>query len=172
MLCERCNQNKATLFVSEYKDDEIKGYYLCNDCAKTKENMVNLTNPEVENVITGILDMVLGANLKKVRPSSVKEEQLTCDNCQTTSQEFMETGKFGCSNCYKTFDSILKNVIQKIQPSNEHNGKIPAKLVHVIANREEIISLKQNLKDAISKEEYEEAAKLRDKIKELEKEEK
>lgn len=65
--------------------------------------------------------------------------------------------------------TFCKVPFKKIQPSNEHTGKVPKRLEPLIAAKREIEILKKELKEAIKQEKYEEAAKLRDAIKDLEK---
>ena len=109
-----------------------------------------------------------------------------------TFEEFMETGKFGCSNCYESFESKIDPILKNIHGANRHVGRLgeiaPASNLEIKKN--EVISkdktnktkesktsskqskedkLKQELQKAIKEERYEDAAKLRDEIKKLEK---
>ena len=157
MLCEKCHQNNATLYVNELIQGKMEESYLCNECAKIQNNISGSNQPTFEKFITGILEMALGSSA----------QNLACPNCKMTASEFKKNGRFGCSTCYETFNSILQDALKKIQPGNEHTGKVPQRLVPLITAKREIEKLKKDLSEAIKQEEYEQAAKLRDQIKDL-----
>ena len=167
MLCEKCHQNNATLYVNELIQGKMKESYLCNECAKIQNNISGSNQPTFEKFLTGILEMALGSNTQGLANNQAKLDSLACPNCKITASEFRRNGRFGCSHCYETFDSILQEAIKKIQPSSEHTGKVPQRLVPLITAKREIEKLKKNLKEAIKQEEYEQAVKLRDQIRDL-----
>ena len=82
-----------------------------------------------------------------------------------TYPEFSSGGRFGCAHCYQTFGPFLKNFLKKIHGSENHSGKGP------VSQKEGITLklLKQKLNALIQQEEYEQAAKVRDDIRALEK---
>jgi protein arginine kinase activator len=82
---------------------------------------------------------------------------------------FRESGRLGCSNCYEDFRENVEAVLEKVQAKNFHIGKIPERSGGELKMKNEILCLKKKLKDRIKKEEFEEAALLRDKIRVLEK---
>ncbi len=169
MLCEKCHENNATLYVNEYINGKVKGAYLCNKCAKMQGNISDFTQPMFGNLLSGILEIALGSHEKSIPAQQAKQEEVVCSNCKMTASEFRKGGRFGCRVCYESFERILQDVLTKIQPSNEHVGKVPKRLEPLMAVRREIENLNQQLKQAIQLEEYEQAATLRDAIKELEK---
>ena len=85
-----------------------------------------------------------------------------------TYDEFRNTGKFGCSDCIDTFKQRLMPVVRNIQGYDTHAGKIPKRAGGSYRVQKDIEKLKLQLKQAVEKEEYEKAAQLRDKIKEME----
>ena len=167
MLCERCHQNNATLYVSELIQGKMKESYLCNECAKVQNNISQSNQPTFEKFITGILEMALGSGAQSLAKNQTELDNLACPNCKLTASEFKKNGRFGCSTCYETFHTILQDALKKIQPSNEHTGKVPQRLVPMMTVKREIEKLKKDLKETIKQEEYEQAAKLRDQIKDL-----
>ena len=93
---------------------------------------------------------------------------ITCSVCNTSFEEYKKTGKLGCSKCYSTFEKQLKPILEGIYGYSEHIGKFPknkCKDTEVIRTVEQ---LKEQLNIAIQEEEYEQAAKLRDEILQLE----
>jgi len=91
-----------------------------------------------------------------------------CNVCGMSFDDFKRTGKIGCANCYNVFRDNLIPILRRLHGSTEHTGKIPAKTARSIQNENVVERLKQELAEAISKEEYERAAELRDRIRELE----
>ena len=93
-----------------------------------------------------------------------------CESCKTSIEEIANTGKLGCENCYKTFYSELLPFIKKVQRNVKHIGKRPVKIknkMDISYKKDMITSLKERLKIAIEKQEFEKAAVLRDQINEL-----
>jgi protein arginine kinase activator len=84
-----------------------------------------------------------------------------------TIREFKEKGILGCSECYKAFAPTVNPVISRVQGKTEHIGKIPVKSGKGIAERKKLLNLKQELQRAIAMEEYEKAAEIRDKMREI-----
>ena len=93
-----------------------------------------------------------------------------------TYREFIETGKFGCDHCYETFSERIDPILKRLHGSNRYNGREAIVNEHieekhenkVVSKQEKIDELRKNLKQLVQEERYEEAAKIRDQIKELE----
>ena len=107
-------------------------------------------------------------------PLLTREKQLICENCKTTFDEFLNTGKIGCANCYKTFEKKLKPILNRIQGgsvylgnSNQDTTIEKIKTEKISNNEEKIAELERKIKEYIKEENYEEAAKVRDEIKKL-----
>ena len=112
-------------------------------------------------------------------PELTKVNELHCDQCGMTYDEFTHTGKFGCANCYDIFSNKIDPILKNIHASNRHVGR-KGKIATTKLNKEElqkektqhttsnIEQLKEKLKQAIKEERYEDAAKIRDEIKKLE----
>ena len=100
---------------------------------------------------------------------------LKCGKCGTTYEEFLHKGRFGCAQCYRSFRSQLGPALRGIQGAETHSGKRPKShretTETIVKKLSEADRLTLELQEAIEKEEFEEAARLRDRIKELKKEE-
>lgn len=81
--------------------------------------------------------------------------------------EFVETGKLGCSECYDAFRGRLIRPLKQIHGACEHIGKVPVREGGQIKNDRKIKKLETELNAAVMKQEFEKAAKLRDEIKQL-----
>ena len=113
------------------------------------------------------MDDFLQGMFSNAQPKEQAHET-TCPNCGMSYNDFLETGKIGCSVCYDTFRSQLEPVLRRIHGSSTHTGKIPHRSGGNLELKHEMMQLKENLKAAVEHEEYEKAAVYRDKIHALE----
>lgn len=97
-----------------------------------------------------------------IQPSAGRK----CPTCGMTERELRQTGRVGCPDCYQTFSDILQPYVQKVHGASRHIGAAPAQAAQPQADP--VDALKAQLKEAIEKEEYEQAARLRDEIRRME----
>lgn len=95
-------------------------------------------------------------------------EDMKCPTCGRTWDDFNRTGKFGCGDCYKTFENGVRQVLRQVHSSDQHAGKLPSKSGAEIKAKRHLEDLKRQLKTAVANEEYEKAAKLHSEIKAME----
>lgn len=162
MLCEVCGKNEATVEFTEIIDDEVTQLHLCESCAREKGIEME-QHFSIADLLAGLTD--LGLELEP------KEVSVKCTNCGMTYDDFRKIGRLGCGECYKAFKRSLLPLLKRIHGSTRHVGKATVKLEKAagVEKKSELQELRQNLQRAIESEEYEEAAKIRDKIRELEK---
>jgi protein arginine kinase activator len=173
MLCELCKQNEATVYITKIINGNKQEMRICEKCAKENEGInitgdVNFITPfSFQNILSGLMDYI-----SQAQSTETKTLEPNCKKCGTTYNEFKKTGVFGCSECYKYFNSTLTPLIKRVQGSSENVGKIPQKSGKDLMERKRLIQLKDELQKAIATEEYEKAAKIRDSIRELQNNEK
>lgn len=158
MLCENCDKREATVHYTKIINGEVEELHLCDECAMGKNEFDSSFS--FHKLLTGLID-----NAQAV---TVKEEDVKCDFCGLAYNEFKQTGKFGCANCYYVFKDKLRPLLRGIHGDDEHIGKIPKSINQEIIKRREIDKLRDELDALIVKEAFEKAAILRDRIKELE----
>ncbi len=161
MLCENCGHALATTHYHSIINGVVNDKYLCNTCALKYKNM-KLSDSNIYNMLTSIFD-------DSVTYKNINNKK--CECCGTTIDDISKSGVVGCAECYKTFENELTPLLLKIHGRSLHVGKKAnnSQLTkNEITNVNEIEKLKQELKAAIEKEEYEKAAIIRDKIKEIE----
>lgn len=100
--------------------------------------------------------------------NTISKGSKACPVCGMTYNEFSRTGKFGCSECYKTFEGEAERVLRQIHSSSVHSGKIPSKSGAEVKVKRRLNDLRKKLKEAVANEDYETAAKLHSEIKEIE----
>lgn len=162
MLCDICKKNKALVHYTEVVNDKVKKLNLCEECAVNKG--IGIEPP------FSIGELLGGLTLPAFEPS-LAEKQMTCSGCGMTFAEFKEMGRLGCYQCYDAFNKSLIPVISNIHKSTKHVGKIPGTAKEAMGTVVRLRELERKLQEAVKREEFELAAKLRDEIKRLEKKE-
>ena len=161
MLCDICGKNEATVHLTEIVNDEVTKLHLCEECAKEKAY-------EMEEHF-GLAELLAGLGDFGVKLESEEMTKIKCHNCGFSYMDFKKVGRFGCGECYEAFKKNLTPLLKRIHGSDQHYGKAPVKAQKVVKVRDDIQELKIRLEKAVQMEEFEEAAKLRDQIKDFEK---
>lgn len=167
MLCENCGQRPATVHQTMVVNGAKQESHLCDVCARESGQAASgfaFPNLSIQELLSAFLGQGhLGAEVApKLRPEP------SCKNCGLTYSEFANSGLLGCSQCYDQFTEQLSPLIKRIQGSTQHSGKAPKRTGGVLRKRRELTQLKQQLAEAVSQENFEEAANLRDRIKAME----
>jgi len=158
MLCTNCNTNTAQFHYKQIIGDKKTEHHLCHSCA---QSLGYISKSETLFDIGSILNDFIS-------PAKSTKAEVKCQSCGTTYDMFRRSGLLGCENCYEAFGAVVESSLSKIQPSTTHKGTLGGEMGKEIERKNEITELKNELKKAIIDERYEDAAKLRDKIKELE----
>ena len=163
MLCGICGKNPATVHLTEIIDDQMNELHLCEECARKKSEQME-TKFGLNDLLAGI------ANFEKPALDK-KAETIECPNCKLSYADFRKLGRLGCGECYTAFKQYLGSLIKRIHSSNQHIGKTLATAGKAPKKKEDLSDLRLRLQKAISEEAFEEAARIRDQIKEREKKE-
>ncbi|MCK4511636.1 UvrB/UvrC motif-containing protein [bacterium] len=162
MICDECGRPATIRFV-ETVNGEMRLMRLCGECAAARGiglSFAPLAGPLV-NMLMGFLEEV-GAQ------DSVEVPEPACSECGLPYDEFRRTGKLGCAVCYTSFEKELRPLIRRINGSTRHTGRIPTSAPDDVESIREVRRLKVDLERAVRGEEYERAAELRDRIRDLE----
>ena len=183
MKCENCGENEANVKYTQIINGVKKQMNLCEDCAKELgiEDTFSMPKIDFSNFLGSVFDDF------EFMPSLIKSEKLLCEKCGSSYEDFINTGKFGCDECYDTFSNQIDNLLKNIHGVNRHIGR-KAKMIEdgkkeeskkkentkeekqkETKNEDILEKLKERLKKEIEEERYEDAAKTRDEIKEIEK---
>ena len=155
MFCENCGQREATTVLKQTVNGETHRMHLCSYCA----NSMLLDNFFSDFSINNIFAKNMSA-----MPKSKK----VCDQCHTSMDEIMNPGKIGCAQCYETFSTELARTIEKIHGKSSHIGKVPKSAQGTIKIKNLLTEYRMELNRLVSQQEFEKAAEMRDKIRELE----
>jgi protein arginine kinase activator len=163
MTCDACGKKEATVHLTEIVNDKMTKLHLCEDCAKAKGAEME-EHFGLSDLLAGLAD--LGTKLEPETMAVIK-----CQSCGFTYQDFKKVGRFGCGDCYESFKKHLDPLLKRIHGGNRHVGKVPlaaGKSAKDARPLQDLKELKLRLEKAIQAEEFEQAAKLRDKIREIE----
>lgn len=161
MQCDLCGKKKATVHLTEIVDDQMSEMHLCEECAREK-------SVQMEQQF-GLADLLAGLSDFGKPVKDVEKSKLQCTNCGMTYDDFRKFGRLGCSQCYDSFKVQLSTLLKKIHGSNHHLGKTPVKIPQGQRRKmESLHELKNVLQQAIQVEDFEKAAELRDKIRNIE----
>ena len=170
MQCDICGKKKATVHLTEIVDEQMSEMHLCEECARTKSSQMEQQ--------FGLGDLLAGlSDVGKAATKSDDKNALLCSACGLNYEDFRKFGRLGCSQCYVSFKEHLSGLLRKIHGSNRHLGKIPYAIkssapvavstAAALLPSENLEDLKKQLHNAVTAEDFEKAAMLRDKIKGL-----
>jgi len=171
MLCQECNQRDATVHFTKIVNSDKKEFHLCEPCAREKGDfMVKGIGGgfSFHNLLSGFLGFEQGAH--GLQSQTVQQTQTArCSTCGLTYSQFAQVGRIGCADCYEHFQPRLEPLLRRIHGgATTHTGKVPRRTGGLIRKRKQIEGLRQELQDKIQQEQFEEAAVIRDRIRELE----
>lgn len=168
MLCQECQKHSATVYITRIINGHKSEVHLCEICAQEKDFELSFDfDPKfsIQNLLAGLLNYEGTGSALRTR----HQAKMQCSNCGLTFAQFAQIGRFGCSNCYESFAKRFHPLLKRIHGSQVHSGKIPCRAGKKIRLKRKFEQLKNNLKQHVMREEFEEAARLRDKIRQLEK---
>jgi protein arginine kinase activator len=160
MECSHCKKPVKVIY-KEIVGNSINVTEMCADCPILKEKLH-------------------GSMYIKTEEGQIEEAKLICGHCGTSLESIIEENPVGCSECYSVFGDVIINELiesHQIPPSLQktlaskkaqliHIGRAPNKAAS-IAPPDKLTALNEALNEAIKRENYEQAALLRDQIKAL-----
>lgn len=183
MLCENCKKREANVRYSENINGVKKEMHLCDECSKK----LGITDKMDFRMPTFDLSNFFGSFLEDFSSSSdfmpllSEVKQIKCDSCGSSFDDIINTGRYGCANCYDVFEDRMDPILKKLQGANRHNGRLGKISDNKVkfekeenkkksdSSENKLQKLQDDLKLAIKEERYEDAAKIRDEIKKEEK---
>jgi len=157
MICDSCKKTDATVYLAKIVGGKLLKVNLCEACAKQKG---------VEDAAGFAEDLLIGLGAAEEMKAEAPGAQ--CTVCGFTQADFKKTGRLGCSACWDAFEIGLASLLKAMHKGDHHVGKVPAKAMHTLALNGKIHDLAEQLEKAVREEKYEDAAQIRDEIRELE----
>ena len=185
-MCQNCGKHEANVRYTQIINGIKKELHLCQDCAK-KLGIEPSDMPDFLNVNSFLGDF-FNDYIETSPHQTLGDSEIKCKKCNMTYEDFIKTGMFGCSNCYETFTNPINSLLKNLHGTSKHTGRTPKNLYVSNAKRSEskkeqkdedekketkqedkLARLQKDLEKAIKDERYEDAAKIRDQIKEMNK---
>ena len=193
MICTNCNKNPAVVSFNQITDESNQPKSLCLECmfqmvtsgdvssledvfknmpisgmgGTIKLSTIMPINPgestSLEDIFKGIM-----SSLKGAKTQSLPVHTSLCITCGMNHEDFKSGGKFGCNACIQAFSNEIVVLLKSVHGSVKHVGKFPKTNGNTIKAKHQVDTLRLDLKKAIADENYEQAALLRDQIRELE----
>jgi protein arginine kinase activator len=159
MKCHYCS-NPATVHLTDLVKKQKKELHLCQACAEQQQliqhNELNLTT---------IVQTLLGQHVGHLPDELAR---LTCPQCGIKFMEFRAEGRLGCPHDYEVFKGELQKLLERIHRAGRHVGKVPRRRPVEPAEVAELVALRKQLRESVEAEAYEQAARLRDRIRQKE----
>lgn len=157
MLCCICKEREASVHLTQITGDKMQKVDLCEECAKNK----GVNDP------TGfsLADLLLGLGASQEIDQAGGGSDVRCPRCGFSQGDFKKAGRLGCPECYHTFSDALQGLLKTMHKGTRHVGKVPESLKQTRDLTDRIKQLQKRLAKAIEQEDFEQAALLRDEIK-------
>jgi protein arginine kinase activator len=162
-LCQKCKKAQATFHLTNIdKGGSPSEHHLCEKCAVEEGYLQIHKQPTTLNEI---LESFVGSS----QSAAGQLASLVCDECGVTYVEFRNQGLLGCPNDYDVFKEPLTKLLERAHDgATQHTGKSPRSIATPRPPQQDLRLLRRQLEEAVLAEDYERAAKLRDRIRQLE----
>lgn len=172
IVCEACQESLATVHLTEIVQAAKRELHLCEVCAKDRGVLSGGWKPASADVSpdapTKTFPPVSPQQLAPAGRRRADPEPASCPSCAIGLEEFRSTGRLGCPRDYDHFRAELEPLLERIHGARAHTGRVPTRVQARLARAERLELHQRELQAAIDSENYEEAARLRDLLIELE----
>jgi protein arginine kinase activator len=149
----------ATVHLAEIVDKHKREAHLCEYCARERKLLQDPPAPQID--LKALMHILMPP------PLAAPLVEPNCASCGMNYASFKAEGRFGCEEDYEVFRAMLEPLLERIHRAVTHVGKRPTAAARLEAARE-IEELRARMKHAVEAEDYEEAARLRDLIRQME----
>ncbi|HET8769810.1 MAG TPA: UvrB/UvrC motif-containing protein [Gemmatimonadaceae bacterium] len=161
MVCDQCHERDAVVHLTQIVDAAVTQVHLCEKCAAARGIETSVTVPKHP----------LGDFLQAVQQQAVQfpGDAARCAYCGTSLRDFRASGRLGCAHCYGAFEQSLRELLRRVHGATRHEGwRYEAHDPELLTRDLTLHELREKLERAVSQEEFETAAALRDQIRGLE----
>ncbi len=173
MLCEKCKKRTATVFYNENINGRTRSYSLCGECAaklREKGDLQDITSMigSFADPFSELHDNLFGGFFGMPTAKALRAEKKCACGCSYA--DIARDGRVGCPECYTLFAEELSDTIHSVHGTTSHTGGVPSRHRAKIEKAKQLQKLREDMQQAIQKEDFEKAATLRDEIRKLENE--
>jgi protein arginine kinase activator len=166
MLCQNCNERESTVHFTKILNGQATQVHLCQECAQKMQGFGFSLYP---GMVSDFLQALFGMHPASQTGQQEEIQQEQCPGCGRTFSHIQQAGRMGCSKCYDIFEPQMELLLRRIHGGGTHVGKVPLRSGAAYRSKQELAQLRSKLQELIQKEEFEEAAVVRDRIRELDK---
>lgn len=166
MKCDFC-EKKATVFLTQLVEGQMRKVCLCDACAKER-GVTDPTGFSLTDLLSGNIPGPVKGTVAPVKTPISAGGGRKCPSCGFTLEDLRRVRRFGCSDCYSTFAEEVGHMVRGMHKGISHVGKVPEGLMAMQVLHQRLEELRARLDQAIVSESYEEAAGIRDEIRNLE----
>lgn len=160
MLCDHCAEREAVVNVTKVVENTVTQEHLCEQCAAAQGIETSTSLPK--HPLAGVLEAAQ-------THSAITSDAARCAYCGTSQKDFRTSGRLGCAHCYGAFAESLRELLRRVHGNARHVGRRHAPRDPAAADRAGSLALlRERLRQAVEREEFESAATLRDEIRGLE----
>ena len=163
-ICESCRRLEAELKVTVAALDELKTRRLCRNCARGEGVPISMVDQGMADTAEIWSNLLLGLAARD------EGEALICPACGWTYASFEEKDQLGCPECYQTFAGEMQRLLKEYHGDNVHMGKIPYSRLIQLDRKRRLQAVKEQIHKAVQEQRFEDAALMRDEIRDLERE--
>ncbi len=171
MICQVCGQREGTVHVLEVIDGEQRNIWLCSTCAagRSEMSLADLGVPGQDGSLVPPGEPVsLASFLRRAQAETGETRNVpACPECGYTIKTFHDSNRLGCPQCYVHFRTQILPILARYHRHASHLGKVPRQAGGIASQQGAITRLRVALEKAIQGENYEEAARLRDVMRDL-----
>jgi protein arginine kinase activator len=162
MSCEQCREREAVIHLTQIVNEQVTTLHLCERCAAEKGVESPGAQPKTP---LGTFLAAMGQDAEQTQTPRTD----TCPRCGGSLQDFRESGRLGCPDCYRSFEVPLRDLLRRLHGSTHHMGERYAdRESSTTAGRQQATELREQLRLAVETENFELAAELRDRLRVLE----
>ena len=162
MSCDQCHEREAVIHLTQIVNEQVTTLHLCERCAAEK----GVESPG--GVAKTPLGSFLAAMGNDLPETPVARSGDNCPRCGATLQDFRESGRLGCPECWRAFEAPLRDLLRRLHGSTHHVGERYAERNGAPDERQTTAELREQLRLAVETENFELAAELRDRLRVLE----
>jgi len=157
--CDLCDRPATHHAVEIIKGQKIEKH-LCDSHAAQEGLAVKAVHTPINELLT---------NFVKLHSGTTTKQDLKCEQCGLTFAQFREHSLMGCAECYAAFETALAPLLERAHEGGTHHlGKVPRRAGASEHTQQRITRIRKRLEKAVSSEDYELAARLRDEVRQIE----
>jgi protein arginine kinase activator len=163
MQCDNCHERQAAIHLTQIVNNSVTTLHLCEQCAAEKgvQTAATVAKFPLSDFLAS-----MGKGAAAALPAGADSGR--CAFCHATLQDFRDSGRLGCPQCYESFSPHLRNLLRRLHGSSQHVGEVYLSPATASDPRRQLLDLREQLKRAVDSENFELAAELRDQIRVLE----